>query len=235
MVVANPGSSWTASGSLFIGNGGNGSLFVSNHGMVSTAGNSYLGFSVGSAGTAIVQDAGSTWNTAGPLIIGGNFAAAGGYGNLTIENQGAVKAGAIILYSTGQINLTNDVMLTGPITCYGGQIRVNSGNAVLNNDIILQSGGLDVRSFGNNLTLAGNLSGAGGLTKDGGGFGTLTLTGNNTYTGPTTISAGKLVVQGSITSPLTLENGATLDGSAASVLSQSKMVVSLRRVTAPVC
>ena len=104
-------------------------------------------------------------------------------------------------------------MLTGPITCYGGQIRVNSGNAVLNNDIILQSGGLDVRSFGNNLTLAGNLSGAGGLTKDGGGFGTLTLTGNNTYTGPTTISAGKLVVQGSITSPLTLENGATLDGS----------------------
>ena len=93
VVVANPGSSWTASGSLFIGNGGNGSLFVSNHGMVSTAGNSYLGFSVGSAGTAIVQDAGSTWNTAGTLIIGGNFAAAGGYGNLTIENQGASRRG----------------------------------------------------------------------------------------------------------------------------------------------
>jgi fibronectin-binding autotransporter adhesin len=213
VIVAGSDSTWTASGSLFIGNGGNGSLQVQDHGLVSTAGNSYLGFSVGASGSAIVQDAGSTWNTAGTLIVGGNFAASGGSGNLSIQNHGAVNAGAIILYSTGQINLTNQVTLTGPITSYGGQIRVNSSDSVLNNEITLQSGGLDVRTFGNNLTLSGNLSGTGGLTKDGGGFGTLTLTGNNTYTGPTTISSGKLVVQGSITSPLTLENGAILDGS----------------------
>ncbi len=215
VVVAGPSSTWTASGSLFIGNGGNGSLQVQDRGMVSTAGNSYLGFSVGAAGSAIVQDAGSTWNIAGTLAVGGNLAAAGGSGNLSIQNHGAVNAAAIILYSTGQINLTNQVTLTGPITSYGGQIRVNSGDPVLSNDITIQSGGLDVRTFGNNATFSGDLSGAGGLTKDGGGFGTLTLTGNNTYTGPTTISSGKLVVQGSITSPLTLENGAILDGSGA--------------------
>ena len=41
---------------------------------------------------------------------------------------------------------------------------------------------------------------------------TLTLTGNNTYTGATTVNSGRLVVEGSITSSLTLENGAMLDG-----------------------
>ena len=213
VIVSDPGSSWTASGSHFIGNGGVGSLQVLNGGVASTAGNSYLAFSAGASGTATVSGAGSIWNTAATLAIGGNLAAAGGSGRLMIGNGGAVNAGAIRLYSTGQIELNNTTTLTGPITSLGGQIRVSSGDAVLSNDITLESGGLTVRTFGNNATFSGNLSGVGGLTKDGGGIGTLTLTGNNTYTGETIVDSGRLVVEGSLSSPVTLENGAVLDGS----------------------
>jgi autotransporter-associated beta strand protein len=57
----------------------------------------------------------------------------------------------------------------------------------------------------------GQNGGSGGsLTKI--GPGTLTLSGANTYIGPTTVNAGRLVVNGSITSAVTV-NGGTLGGS----------------------
>jgi outer membrane autotransporter protein len=62
-------------------------------------------------------------------------------------------------------------------------------------------------------TISGVISGTGGLTKI--GSGSLDLTATNTYTGPTIISAGALVVDGSIasSSSLTIAAGATLGGS----------------------
>lgn len=58
----------------------------------------------------------------------------------------------------------------------------------------------------------GGLNGGvgGSLTKI--GPGRLALSGANTYTGPTTINAGKLSVEGSITSAVTVNNGGTLGG-----------------------
>lgn len=58
----------------------------------------------------------------------------------------------------------------------------------------------------------GGLNGGvgGSLTKI--GPGRLALSGANTYTGPTTINAGKLSVDGSITSAVTVNNGGTLGG-----------------------
>ena len=44
------------------------------------------------------------------------------------------------------------------------------------------------------------------------GIGTFTLSGANTYTGPTTVNQGTLVVDGSIASPVTVNNGARLMG-----------------------
>ena len=58
----------------------------------------------------------------------------------------------------------------------------------------------------------GSRGGTGGsLTKIGNGM--LTVSGANTYTGQTTIDAGKLVVDGSILSAATVNNGGTLGGS----------------------
>ncbi|ENI1059728.1 S8 family serine peptidase, partial [Serratia marcescens] len=56
-----------------------------------------------------------------------------------------------------------------------------------------------------------NISGHGGLTKE--GAGTLELTGTNTYAGPTLVNQGRLAVNGSITSAVSVQNGGTVGGS----------------------
>ncbi|MDP2146519.1 MAG: S8 family serine peptidase, partial [Pseudomonas sp.] len=55
-----------------------------------------------------------------------------------------------------------------------------------------------------------NISGHGGLTKQ--GIGTLVLTGSNTYSGPTLVNQGLLAVNGSLTSQVTVSNSGVLGG-----------------------
>ena len=78
------------------------------------------------------------------------------------------------------------------------------------------SGGavIDTNSF--DITIAqALLNGGGGLTKSGNG--TLTLSGTNSYTGATTVSAGTLLVSGSISGSTVTVNGGTLGGSGGTV------------------
>ncbi|MBH2880802.1 autotransporter outer membrane beta-barrel domain-containing protein [Serratia marcescens] len=56
-----------------------------------------------------------------------------------------------------------------------------------------------------------DISGHGGLTKQ--GIGTLVLTGNNTYAGPTLVNQGRLAVNGSVTSAVSVQNGGIVGGS----------------------
>ncbi|KGP02219.1 hypothetical protein JT27_07970 [Alcaligenes faecalis] len=69
----------------------------------------------------------------------------------------------------------------------------------------------DVDTLGYNSTFANNISGTGGLHKR--GSGSLELTGNNSYTGDTTISGGRLAVNGTLASAVTVEREGTLGGS----------------------
>lgn len=59
-------------------------------------------------------------------------------------------------------------------------------------------------------SIADIIAGTGGLTKI--GTGTLTLSGANTYTGATTVNAGKLLVNGSLTSAVTVGTSGILGG-----------------------
>lgn len=74
-------------------------------------------------------------------------------------------------------------------------------------------GSLDVASAGNAVTLGQAITGEGGLTKLGAGG--LRLTGTGTYAGPTLVKQGTLVVDGSLTSAVTIDRGAVLGGSGA--------------------
>lgn len=56
-----------------------------------------------------------------------------------------------------------------------------------------------------------DISGHGGLTKE--GAGSLWLTGSNTYSGPTLINAGLLAINGSVTSDVTVQQQGVLGGS----------------------
>ncbi|WP_432504836.1 S8 family serine peptidase, partial [Serratia sarumanii] len=56
-----------------------------------------------------------------------------------------------------------------------------------------------------------DISGHGGLTKQ--GIGTLVLTGNNTYSGPTLVNQGRLAVNGSVTSDVSVQSGGIVGGS----------------------
>ena len=69
---------------------------------------------------------------------------------------------------------------------------------------------LSIGHNGQNTTYSGQLNN-GALTKV--GAGSLTLSGSNIYAGATTVNSGKLYVNGQLTSsPVTVQNGATLQG-----------------------
>jgi autotransporter-associated beta strand protein len=78
-------------------------------------------------------------------------------------------------------------------------------------NVFLGSNNLTVGSRNNSTTFSGVIQNGGSLTKI--GAGTLTLSGANTYKGLTTINAGKLAVDGSIMSAVTVNNSGTLAGS----------------------
>ena len=103
---------------------------------------------------------------------------------------------------------------------HGGLIKSGGGSSVIQGGAGLTTGGtaeLVIRTDTTNdsLTLATPIlsSSTGGLTKS--GLGTLVLASANSYTGPTTVNAGKLLVNGSISpaSAISLKQDATLGGS----------------------
>jgi outer membrane autotransporter protein len=107
------------------------------------------------------------------------------------------------------------------VTFDGGTLLFNAGFA-MNRGAALNAGGGSIDTNGNDATLQGVVSGAGGLTKT--GAGTLTLSGANTYTGGTVISGGTLkgdttALQGDITNNDSLIFDQTADGTYAGDIS----------------
>ncbi|MDQ6625100.1 MAG: putative Ig domain-containing protein [Verrucomicrobiota bacterium] len=223
-VYLNNGGLWRLSGSLIVANQGDGTLELRGHGSnVTTDGDAYIGLSANTVGNVIVggSDRGyASLSVAGNLYLGGSSAGAGGSGVLRLENLSSVQAISTTVYSTGGLALGDgNILFGGSLTFLGGFIQfVLTDNTSFPNDFTLGSGGLLVFTSGHPSTLAGKITGTGGLTKGGSGtlrLGTLTLTGASNYTGPTAVTGGTLVVNGSITSPVTVGNGATLGGSGA--------------------
>ncbi|MBI2706761.1 MAG: autotransporter domain-containing protein, partial [Proteobacteria bacterium] len=170
-----------------------------------TGPNTYTGGTTITGGVLAVNNDGNLGGAAGGLTFAG--------GTLrTLENAFS-SARPILINTTGTID-TNGVnaTLSGPIGGVGGLIKLGGGNLTLTGNntygggTTISEGSLTVTttSIQGNVsnngalvfnqaiagTFAGDMSGAGSLTKMNGG--NLTLTGTNTYTGGTTITGGTL-------------------------------------------
>lgn len=165
----------------------------------------------------------------GVLRIGHANATGSNAGGITVQNGASLELSNDITVVSDALALTGTGISNGGalrnvsgINTYTGAITIGSGGARINADVnttlnivgVVTSAGNDVIFGGagaiNQNTTA--ISGAGGLLKDGGGILTLSLA--NTYGGGTTVSGGKLLINGSTssTSLVTVNTGATLGG-----------------------
>ncbi len=172
-------------------------------------------------------------------VIAGNLSGTGG---LNIASNGSLAASGGS--STGRLDLTGDNSgLTGGIAISSGLVSFGSQSAAganaialsnggglvhhsatalsLSNALDLGTGGGTIRVWGSrSLTLAGLISGTGGLNKT--DSGTLTLSGsaNNTFSGGLNVQSGTLTVgtnfQATGTGALSVTGGATLNSFAIS-------------------
>lgn len=132
-----------------------------------------------------------------------------GEGTLVINTNSAHSGGTVL--NGGILSLGNGTALgTGALTINGGILRASSAGHVISNPIAL-AGPATVNNTVN-FTLAGEIGGAGSLTRAQGLAGTLILSGTNTYTGGTTNGSAIQLNSASAlgTGPVVLLPGGTL-------------------------
>jgi autotransporter-associated beta strand protein len=239
------GNSWTgatsvAGGTLALATGGqigSGALDVAAG---ATANLNGIATSVGAlsgAGRITIGTDGSltTTNTADTSFTGaltGTRAALtkAGAGTLTLSGANSFSGGLTV--DAGRLLLANATALSN-----SGGVRVNAGGTfeiAADKTVGALSGGGRIVLGGNRLTsssaqaveFAGVIEGSGGLTKA--GSGTLTLSGANLYTGTTAVTAGTLLLTGSVAGDASVASGGTLagTGSVAGTLSVADGTVS---------
>ncbi|HKH00040.1 MAG TPA: autotransporter domain-containing protein, partial [Bradyrhizobium sp.] len=147
------------------------------------------GFSTGR--TMTLNAGGGTLDTNGNnATLGGTIAGTGG---LTKTGAGTLTLAGINNY-TGATTINGGTLAThlpnGGLNLAGGATLRVLSTVATNGAATLNGAGGIVDTNGNDLVLAGTISGSGSLTKT--GSGTLTLVGADTHTGATTINGGTL-------------------------------------------
>jgi autotransporter-associated beta strand protein len=164
---------------------------------------------VAGSGNIILANAGAITGTGFGLTLGGAAAAS------SIASSISTTAGSLTKVDSGTWTLSGTNTYTGTTTITQGTLQL--GNAGTTGSLSPSS------PITNNGTLAFNrtdtyggafsntITGSGGINQA--GTGTLTIAGSNSYTGATAVSAGKLVVNGSLANTTTIvASGATLGG-----------------------
>lgn len=136
-------------------------------------------------------------------------------GTSTWTLTGTTTAATPWSINQGTLEVSSDANLgaaSGGLSFDGGTLRFLAGFTT-SRVVTLNSGGGSFDTNGDNATLAGDIGGAGGLTKF--GLGTLSLSGASSYTGATHVDAGTLQAGATAAfssgSAFTIVGGATLD------------------------
>lgn len=170
-------------------------------------------------GSASVASSGELLLTGGTtttekITFGLSGGLAGSYGNLTMNGASAnlyVGSGGIVKAATNaytdSINLTAGTLAAKDD--WSSSMNMNLNGVTSGTAMTIKAA--DVSNVAKNISLSGTLTGTGGFTKTGAGV--LTLSNANTYSGATTVSAGTLLINGSIASSATTVNGGLLGGS----------------------
>jgi autotransporter family porin len=205
--ILNGGFGNTATGVI----SGTGPLAVSTGTLTFLGDNTYTGTTTVSGGSLQVGGGGTHGSIVGNAVLGSGTALIVNRSD-TLTYGGVVSgSGQLLQVGSGTTILTGNSTFTGPTTIAGGTLQLGNGGT---------SGGVvssitDTTALvvdrSDSYTLASKITGAGTVTQAGSGV--LTLSNANTYTGATTVAAGTLHVDGSITSATTVQSGATLGGS----------------------
>ena len=192
--VAMSGGLMSFSENLNIGQYGRGDLSMSGGSL--SASNMVIGFVGGSVGNLSISSGAAASQTSVYLGLAGT-------GSLTLSGSSTLSSlgGLEMAYYSGSTGILNlgDGTNAGKLELSSG-IHGGGGNAVIN---LNQSSHYD---------LSAPISGSVSMNLQ--GTGTTVLSGSNSYTGPTSVQAGKLVVNGSLgSSSLTVSSGAVLGGS----------------------
>jgi autotransporter-associated beta strand protein len=161
-----------------------------------SSGNAVTGAITNGVGTVGLAKSGtSTWTLSGTNTY------TGGTG---------INGGVLALGSSGAIGTTGTVSFGGGTLQFGANNQNDYSARIANG-----SGAIRIDTNGQNVTFGTGLAATntGGLVKT--GEGTLQLQGNSTYTGATIVSAGTLLVNGSLGNTAVSVDGGTLGGSGA--------------------
>jgi fibronectin-binding autotransporter adhesin len=188
--------------------------------VVLATGNTYAGPTVVAAGTLVAADpaalgaitAGTTVKDCATLQLQGGIAF--NPEPLTLNGAGTGETAGALRNRSGANTWTGAISLGSAAT-----VRADAGSSLTVSGAVANEGYLlTVNSIGA-VTFGYTISGAGGLTKNGGGTLTFAATAPNTYAGPTTINAGTLVLAGAANIPaigggsVQINAGGTLAGS----------------------
>lgn len=213
----------------FVGAGARGGKLVVDGGTLNVTGSGALKLGAAANGNVDIL-AGSVNASDFILGHGGNVIGTQSGGNVSVTNlyhydsgnatntlTGGTLTAKRIYNFTAAVNYFTLILNGGVVRAAPGTARLmdNGGRGGREMDVLLGSVGATIDTSLSDATIARPLDDvsaqAGQLTKI--GTGTLTLSSNNTYTGSTIVSAGTLLVNGSLsTGAVTVQTNATLGG-----------------------
>jgi T5SS/PEP-CTERM-associated repeat protein/autotransporter-associated beta strand protein len=228
VTVSGPGSTWTTSAYLYVGETGPGTLQITDGGALSVPGGyydyTYIAANPGSSGVVTVSGSGSTWTNSGYISVGTAATGAvtitgggvvsndhdayigdgyGGAGTATVSGSGSswTVGGFLVVgnQGTGTLLIENGGNVSGS---YIGLIGEQPGSA----------GTVTVSGTGSALSLASGLYVGGDEAAGPGSTGLLVITGGGSVSAPqTTVQPASTLVLGQnpvLDSPLDLAGGA---------------------------